>query len=108
MKIRNSNIQLVDLWGDPIDNNEAFDLKTVRYAELTVPEGSLDHYNCDPWFLWFNKINYNLPNIPTGISLPATRTTLPAAWYTLDGQQLQTAPTKPGLYIQNDKKTVVR
>ena len=38
VKIRNSNIQLVDLWGDPIDNNEAFDLKTVRYAELTVPE----------------------------------------------------------------------
>jgi len=108
VKIRNSNIQLVDFWGDPIDNNEAFDLKTDRYAELTVPEGTLDRYNCDPWFLWFNKINYDLPNIPTGISLPTTRTTLPAAWYTLDGQQLQTAPTKPGLYIQNGKKTVVR
>ena len=108
VKIRNSQITLVDYWGTPVADNQAFDLKTDRYAELTVPKDTYETYNQDPWFLWFNKISYSLENIPTGISLPATPSSLPAAWYTLDGRQLQQAPTRPGLYIQNGKKTIVR
>ena len=106
VKIRNSHIALVDNWGTPVADNEAFDLKTDRYAELTVPKGAFEAYNQDPWFLWFNKISYTLE--PTGISLPATPSSLPEVWYTLDGQQLPTAPTRPGLYIQNGKKTIVK
>ncbi len=106
VKIRNSHIALVDNWGTPVADNEAFDLKTDRYAELTVPKGAFEAYNQDPWFLWFSKISYTLE--PTGISLPATPSSLPEVWYTLDGQQLPTAPTRPGLYIQNGKKTIVK
>ncbi|MBR0265333.1 MAG: hypothetical protein IJQ60_15795 [Prevotella sp.] len=31
-----------------------------------------------------------------------------SAWYTLDGRQLPTAPTKKGLYIKNGKKVVIK
>ena len=106
VKIRNPKMQLINTYAPSAENNEAFDLKTDRYAELTVPKGAFEAYNQDPWFLWFNKISYTLE--PTGISLPATPSSLPAAWYTLDGQQLPTAPTRPGLYIQNGKKTIVK
>ena len=108
VKIRNVNLQLINTHEPYSETNEAFDLKTDRYAELTVPKDTYDTYNQDPWFLWFNKISYSLENIPTGISLPATGSSLPEVWYTLDGQQLQQAPTKPGLYIKDGKKTVVR
>lgn len=106
VKIRNPKMQLINTYDPSAENNEAFDLKTDRYAELTVPKGAFEAYNQDPWFLWFSKISYTLE--PTGISLPATGISLPAAWYTLDGRQLQQAPTRPGLYIQNGKKTIVK
>ncbi len=31
-----------------------------------------------------------------------------SSWYTLDGRQLPTAPTKKGLYIKNGKKIIIR
>ena len=108
VKIRNAHLQLVNTYDPSTETNEAFDLKTERYAELTVPKDSYETYNQDPWFLWFNKIGYSLPNIPTGIAGVNTNSSTANKWYTIDGQQLQQAPTKPGLYIQNGKKTIVK
>ena len=31
-----------------------------------------------------------------------------ATWYTIDGQRLQTKPTKPGVYIENGQKVTIK
>ncbi|MBR1504860.1 MAG: chitobiase/beta-hexosaminidase C-terminal domain-containing protein [Prevotella sp.] len=50
---------------------------------------------------------------PTGIEAmeridQQLSTSKSAAWHTLDGRRLQEEPTKPGLYILNGRKTIIR
>ena len=73
-----------------------------------MPENTYETYNKDPWLLWFNKITYSLPNIPTGIEAIQNHESESGSWYTIDGYRLNGQPTKSGLYIRNGKKTVVR
>lgn len=45
----------------------------------------------------------------TGIHyLPTTGSLLQSVWYTLDGRQLPTAPTRKGIYINNGRKVVIK
>lgn len=89
VKIRHTHIQLLDAKGDPTeDDNHAFDSKQTRYAELSVPKDTYEHYNCDPWFQWFKKIKYDLPNIPTGVENANQYTTTDSqAVYDLQGRK---------------------
>ena len=48
-------------------------------------------------------------NTPTGIrTIGNTTFTVSDAWYTLGGQRLGSKPTKPGPYINNGRKVIVR
>ena len=37
-----------------------------------------------------------------------TMSHVPNAWYTIDGIRLDTKPTKPGIYIMNDHKVIIK
>jgi len=88
VKIRNAHVQLFDDQLNVTDDNEAFDLNTERYAELTAPKGSDDYYSKAPWTLWFSKINFDLPNGATSIAegTPAVYSQ-PSAIYDLQGRR---------------------
>ena len=38
----------------------------------------------------------------------ATMPCAPAMWYTVDGIRLDTQPTKPGVYIENGQKVIIK
>ena len=110
VKIRNGCVLLLDEEGTMSDDNEAFDLKTERYAELSVPKETYEHYSQDPWFLWFNKIKFELPAVAaTGIE-PAdvVSDAIPSRpIYDLQGR-LMNGPLKSGIYIRDGKKVLVK
>jgi len=107
--IGNSHVQLFDSNGNESTDNDAFAYTgDYRYATLHVPAGSESFYDWSPWTTWFWVNYYDLDNIPTGIDTVATETDTQSPWYSIDGTRLNSKPTKPGMYIQNGKKTIVK
>ena len=49
------------------------------------------------------------PTPPTGIQTVASESSVNSnKWFTADGRQLESKPTKPGFYIRNGKKVVIK
>ena len=49
------------------------------------------------------------PTPPTGIQTVASESSVNSnKWFTADGRQLEGKPTKPGFYIRNGKKVVIK
>ena len=107
--IRNSHVVLLDSDGKVTDDNGAFACDESRYAELHIPEGTLDYYDAAPWTTWFNAMICTMPYVATGIdgAVPSANDANPV-WYSLDGKPMLSAPTKPGLYIKNGKKVMMK
>ena len=108
VKIHNARVRLVDEDGHETSDNGAFAEETYHWSELCMPEGSLDYYNQEPWTTWFSAMVSSLPYVATGIGQVEKSVEAPALWYSLDGKPMLSAPTKPGLYIRNGKKVVVK
>ena len=109
VNIRNSHVVLLDSDGKVTDDNGAFACDESRYAELHIPEGTLDYYDAAPWTTWFNAMICTMPYVATGIdgAVPSANDANPV-WYSLDGKPMLSAPTKPGLYIKNGKKVMMK
>ena len=108
VKIHNARVRLVDEDGHATSDNGAFAEETYHWSELCMPEGSFDYYNQEPWTTWFGAMVSSLPYVATGIGQVEKSVEAPALWYSLDGKPMLSAPTKPGLYIRNGKKVVVK
>ena len=108
VKIHNARVRLVDEDGHETSDNGAFAEETYHWSELYMPEGSYDYYNQEPWTTWFGAMVSSLPYVATGIDQAEKSVEAPALWYSLDGKPMLSAPTKPGLYIRNGKKVVVK
>lgn len=99
------------LWGD------SRDVMPANSAYLNIPSASL------PTALWtslppsssrrnslgIRELDYDTTNIDD-IDNPQKTDSQPKAdaWYTTDGRKMSATPTKPGIYIKNRRKVVVR
>ena len=77
------------------DVNPASEASDGVIDEEEDPEGVID--------------NPTPPSPPTGIQTVASESSINSnKWFTADGQQLEGRPTKPGFYIRNGKKVVIK
>ena len=109
-------LRLTDAYGEEDENlynNDAFYRigegdDGEGYATLHVPAGSKAAWDIYPWNEWFRYIVEDAP-IPDGInSLTPALSKGDGVWYSLDGRKLGGKPTKPGLYINNGRKVVIK
>lgn len=81
-------------------------------AVLYVPTGALENYNTEPWTDWFSRIEekqfFEDQDDIIEIKNEELRIKNGGAIYDLSGRKIGSKPTKPGLYIQNGKKMVVK
>ena len=97
--------------GNLIDWSSAFDC-IAEDAVLYVPAGALEAYNTTPWTEWFSRIEEKaffedqdgLKDLRDSKDIKD----LKPSWFDLSGRKLGSKPAKPGLYIQNGKKLVVK
>lgn len=97
--------------GKPVDIGEVFMLynDVFYYTQAgKIPEGSV--YLTKPQDSKTRGF-YSLggDNKTTGIApRPIVNTDIHSSWYTLDGRRLDPKPTRPGLYIKDGKKMVIK
>ena len=109
-------LRLTDAYGEEDENlwnNDAFYRigegdDGEGYATLHVLPGSRDAWNIYPWNEWFRYIVEDTP-IPDGIkTIQSSESIIQNSWFDLSGRKLGSQPTKPGLYIMNGKKIVIK
>ena len=97
--------------GSDINWSSAF-YNVASDAVLYVPTGALANYNVEPWTGWFSRIaEKQFFEDQDGIkAIDNVQWTIDneGSWYSLDGRKLGSKPAKPGLYIVNGKKMVVK
>ena len=77
------------------DVNPASEASGDVISEAEDPEGVID--------------NPTPPSPPTGIQTVASESSVNSnKWFTADGRQLEGRPTKPGFYIRNGKKVILK
>ena len=75
-------------------------------ATLHVPEGTKDLYAAADSWKRFGTIVED--GGKSGIQAVTTADTVATPWYTLDGRQLQSQPTRKGIYLHNGRKIVIK
>ena len=76
------------------------------FADTTWPQ-QLNWHNGQVDTYYYSQRNYVDPDL-LSIDDHKSTTAAPDAWYSLQGQRLQSRPTQPGVYIHGGRKTVVR
>ena len=109
-------LRLTDAYGEEDENlwnNDAFYRigegdDGEGYATLHVLPGSRDAWDIYPWNEWFRYIVEDTP-IPDGIkTIQSSESIIQNSWFDLSGRKFDKKPTKPGLYIMNGKKVVIK
>ena len=95
--------------GNSIDWSSAFDC-IAEDAVLYVPVGALEAYNTTPWTEWFSRIEEKaFFEDQDGLKdLRDSKDLKEHSWFDLSGRKLGSKPAKPGLYIQNGRKFVIK
>lgn len=75
-------------------------------ATLHVPEGTKELYAAADGWKRFGKIVED--GGKSGIQTVTTADTIATPWYTLDGRQLQSQPTRKGIYLHQGRKIVIK
>lgn len=75
-------------------------------ATLHVPEGTKDLYAASDSWKRFGTIIED--GGKSGIQAVTTADTIATPWYTLDGRQLQSQPTRKGIYLHQGRKIVIK
>ena len=78
-------------------------------AKLIVPAGTVDLYKSKTGWNQFGENIIDISSIPTGIEEIhswSEERGVRSGWYTLDGQRLNTQPTKRGVYLHNGRKII--
>ena len=91
--------------------SEEFTYPTMTFFKkctLHVPKGTKNQYAAAEGWMLFEKIvddasTTAIQEVTDVNDQPSTDT-----WYTLDGRRLNAQPSKPGLYIHNGKKLVIK
>ena len=108
-------LRLTDVYGEEDENlynNDAFYRigegdDGEGFATLHVPEGCVPAWNVYPWNEWFRVITDDA-ELPDAIKNPKALEDLNTGWFDLSGRKFDKKPMKPGLYIVNGKKMVIK
>lgn len=104
------NLRKVVSWNpNPDDIDEDTFLGIPEDAKLFVPAGTVELYKSKKGWNQFGENIIDISSIPTGIEEIhswSEERGVRSGWYTLDGQRLNTQPTKRGVYLHNGRKII--
>lgn len=81
-----------------------FESVSLENCAVYVPEGCVEKYKTAEGWKDFSYVS----EIGTGIREITNTTTANDRWYSLDGREMKTQPSKKGIYIRNGKKVVIK
>ena len=99
-------------WYGEAESSMAFDgiytIDEEKGATLHVPEGCVEAWDIYPWNVWFRNIVDDAIDGIEEIKDSKDFKDFRDSWFDLSGRKLGGKPTKPGLYINNGRKVVIK